>query len=305
MMFYLVLFLLCLVAAAFVLAPILLRGRDDEIDRQAVNLDLYREHLSNLSMEPEEAELVELEARRSLLGDVADDSVALIADTKPRWLILCAVLVPILALLLYADFGAGRGAISDVRLTERLESLDTSDAESVDNIVDQLAERAQARPKDGELSFYVARSYSSLGRHKEAIVVYKRLLNLYPDDASLHAYYAETLFVADERRMTPRVKTAVEEAMELNPHDIVLLEIQGIAAISEGRPEDALDWFSQALATGVTGQRADVIRGAVAAIHKQLGIAAVSIDGPAYLSTLEIDASRIVGTFSLYEPVQR
>ena len=31
----------------------------------------------------------------------------------------------------------------------------------------------------------------------------------------------------------------------------------------------------------------------------------VSIDGPAYLSTLEIDQSRIVGTFSLFEPVQR
>lgn len=33
--------------------------------------------------------------------------------------------------------------------------------------------------------------------------------------------------------------------------------------------------------------------------------ASVSIDGPAYLSTLSIDASRIVGTFSLYEPVLR
>ena len=31
----------------------------------------------------------------------------------------------------------------------------------------------------------------------------------------------------------------------------------------------------------------------------------VSIDGPAYLSTLEIDQSRIIGTFSLFEPVQR
>lgn len=31
----------------------------------------------------------------------------------------------------------------------------------------------------------------------------------------------------------------------------------------------------------------------------------VSIDGPAYLSTLEIDQSAIVGTFSLFEPVQR
>lgn len=31
----------------------------------------------------------------------------------------------------------------------------------------------------------------------------------------------------------------------------------------------------------------------------------VSIDGPAYLSTLEIDTSAIVGTFSLYEPVTR
>ena len=31
----------------------------------------------------------------------------------------------------------------------------------------------------------------------------------------------------------------------------------------------------------------------------------VSIDGPAYLSTLTLDGSRIVGTFTLYEPVQR
>ena len=31
----------------------------------------------------------------------------------------------------------------------------------------------------------------------------------------------------------------------------------------------------------------------------------IHVDGPAYLSTLEIDASAIVGTFSLYEPVSR
>ena len=31
----------------------------------------------------------------------------------------------------------------------------------------------------------------------------------------------------------------------------------------------------------------------------------LSIDGPAYLSTLEIDRSRVVGTFTLYDPVQR
>ena len=31
----------------------------------------------------------------------------------------------------------------------------------------------------------------------------------------------------------------------------------------------------------------------------------VYIDGPAYLSTLEIDSSAIVGTFSLFEPVSR
>ena len=33
--------------------------------------------------------------------------------------------------------------------------------------------------------------------------------------------------------------------------------------------------------------------------------AELSIDGPAYLSTLEIDASRILGTFTLYDPVAR
>lgn len=277
MMFWFVIFLLGLVALAFVAAPILLvkKEEEDEGSRQDVNLALFEEHVANLVENTSEVEQIELEAKRSLLEDTsADISRSKIAGgaSGARVLLATGILIPLLSLILYADFGAGRGAIPDVRLAEEMQSIEGADPEVYRDLIEKMAERAEKRPEDSELNFFLARSYSAMGEYEKAVVVFERLLVYFENDPGLNTYYAEALFVADNRRMTERVRAAVDTALSLNPHDITLLEIEGIAAINGGQAKEALNWFQKALATGVTGRRADMIRTAMSRIHEQLGI---------------------------------
>jgi cytochrome c-type biogenesis protein CcmH len=281
MMFWLVLLLLCGLAAAFAAAPLLFAARiDDAESRRDLNLALYRENVSDLVTDDADAAELEQEAQRALLQDTdgTDASVGTAAAGNSRKLLLATcLLVPVLGIIIYADFGAGRGAITDLRLKQELADFDATGPDAHRQLTEKLAARAEQRPEDAELSFFLARSYSVQGEYDKAATVYRRLINEYPNDAGLRSYYAESLFVADDRRMTERVREAMDAAMSMNPHDTTLLEIEGIAAVSEGRPREALDWFQKALATGVSGQRAELIRVAVSRLHNQLGLAGQTV----------------------------
>ena len=257
MMSYLVMALLSLAAIGFVAAPIMFAGRRESQDRQSINVALYKERVADLTVEAEDADSIEMEAQRVLLSDIADENASQQVSTDDRRpLIAAALLVPLFAFLIYLDAGFGQGSAKDVQLTDELMSHSGEDRQSFENIIDRLESRAEKQAENGQLNFYVARSYTSLGRYGDAIRVYERMAETFPDDPTLQGYYAEALFLAAERRMTLR----------LNPHDVTLLEIEGIAAITAGKPQDAVAWFQRALATGVTGQRAELLRSAISSI---------------------------------------
>ena len=271
MMFYFIVLLLCVVAAAFVLVPIWSRRVLYEEERKALNVALFRERLADLGQNNEEAEALELEAKIDLLTDsVEEEQVDETGDRKEVWLIAAAFLVPISAVFIYMDFGLGQGAISDVRLMERLRNVDMRDEAAHTAMLDELAERAERRPEDGELNFFLARSYQSIGLYDESMVIFRRLLDTFPNDAGLQSAFAQALFVSSNRKMTADVILAVDKALAMNPHDVSMLEVKGVAAISEGRPADAADWFRKALATGVSGERADMLRRAISNINTEV-----------------------------------
>ena len=271
MMFYFIVLLLCAVAAAFVLVPIWSRRILYEEERKALNVALFRERLADLGQNNEEAEALELEAKIDLLTDsVEEEQVDERGDRKEVWLIAAAFLVPISAVFIYMDFGLGQGAISDVRLMERLRNVDMRDEAAHTAMLDELAERAERRPEDGELNFFLARSYQAIGLYDESMVIFRRLLDTFPNDAGLQSAFAQALFVSSNRKMTADVILAVDKALAMNPHDVSMLEVKGVAAISEGRPADAADWFRKALATGVSGERADMLRRAISNINTEV-----------------------------------
>ncbi len=264
MMFYLVLVVLSVFAAAFILAPLLLRNASDEHGRQELNVELFRERIAALDYSDSDAASLEIEARQDLLSDAEGTTSFAKSPSNSRvWIWIGALLVPFIALFIYSDGGLGRGAITDFRLMQELRSLDRADVKAYESLLDELAARALRRPADGELNFYVARSLQSLGRLDEALVIFERLREKFPNDAGLQSAYAEALFLGNNRAMTPDVRRAVDRALSLNPHNTSMLELEGVAAIAQGEREQALTWFRKALATGVSGERADILRRAI------------------------------------------
>ena len=110
MMFYFIFLLLCLVAAAFLLAPLWLHGRVDERGRQSLNIALFRERIAGLDEAGEESQALQLEARQDLLTDAAEvGRVRAETGRNEGWLIAAALFVPLIAGIIYMDFGLGRG----------------------------------------------------------------------------------------------------------------------------------------------------------------------------------------------------
>ena len=103
MMFWLVLLLLCGLAAAFAAAPLLFAARiDDAESRRDLNLALYRENVSDLVTDDADAAELEQEAQRALLQDTdgTDASVGTAAAGNSRKLLLATcLLVPVLGII--------------------------------------------------------------------------------------------------------------------------------------------------------------------------------------------------------------
>ena len=152
MMFWLVLLLLCALAAAFAAAPLLLAARDDDAEtRRELNLALYRENVSDIVAVDVDAAALEQEAQRALLQDMEGAEIAVPASAVGngrKLLLATCLLVPVLGLVIYADFGAGRGAITDLRLKQELADFDATAPDAHRQLTAKLASRAEQRPED-------------------------------------------------------------------------------------------------------------------------------------------------------------
>lgn len=267
MMFWFAIACLCLVAALFVLAPLVLPsaaaappgGRDE------LNLSLYRERVAGLEEEGDGAASLELEAKKELLADTGPaDGAAAAGGARPggvRAVAAAAALVPVLALATYVDAGLDRGAWPDLRIAEALKRLDPHDGAAYRDFAERVRQRLLRRPEDPELRFIAAEVEGALGNHGTAAALYAGLAEDFPQDARLASRHARALFAVDGGRLTPRAREAVERALSLEPADLAMLELRA------KEPAGALPWFTRALDTGVAGPRAARIRAAMAGVQ--------------------------------------
>ncbi|MBL6688955.1 MAG: c-type cytochrome biogenesis protein CcmI [Pseudomonadales bacterium] len=290
MSFYLGALVLGLLACAFVLLPLLRRSEQaGDLERKALNVALYREHVSELASEEDSEELA-LEAQKVLLSETLADEVSVTRSQGTRNVFLVsAVLLPLFAALIYMDFGFGQGAIGDVALTQQFESVTLDDRIAYRRFVGQVERRASQRPEDPDLQFLLARAYLNIEAYAESAEVMSGLVKQFPGDHNLLSQYAEVLYLKAGRRVDSAVDRAIEAALRLNPHDVSMMEIRAIGAMQEGDQQTALGWFQKALATGITGQRAELIRRAVERIG---AVEATTIDAPLTGRSLTVVVSK-------------
>ncbi len=116
-------------------------------------------------------------------------------------------------------------------------SVDGADApvtdEQVAAIVDRMAQRLKDQPDDAAGWALLARAYSAMGRHGDAIPAFEKAMSLTGEDANLLADYADTLAAQSNGQFSDEALKLVARALVLEPDNIKALALSGSAAFDQ------------------------------------------------------------------------
>ena len=292
--FWIVALLMSAMAAAFVLLPLVPRKnqsvRNSTADRAAANIAIYRIQLAELeaaltaaflSQTEFEQQKNELEIELLDAVETSDDSPDASDPGRPTRLpLIFAALVPLIAVFLYADWGLSLGSINDLLVAEDLQAInqDGHNQGEMSDITVRLQERLADQPENDEGWYLLARSLTSMSKFEEAIGAYDHLLTRYPQDARLRAYKAEIMYLADGRRVTDRVREAIDVTLTLAPDSPSVLELLAMDAFTKGDFTQSIATFERVLSQQIEPERAAQINEVVARARSMMADSAPALD---------------------------
>ena len=125
-------------------------------------------------------------------------------------------------------------------------------AEQIAAMAEKLTARLKDQPDDAEGWAMLARSYSVLGRHPEALPAYERAVALRADDAQLLADYADSLAVKNQRVLAGEPMKWVEKALKIDPRNVKALALAGTNAFVGKDYAGAVKYWEQVIQFGPT-----------------------------------------------------
>jgi cytochrome c-type biogenesis protein CcmH len=178
---------------------------------------------------------------------------------RPSALLVISLAVGVLALALagYAWKGSpaavtgsvdGAPAASDGKAAPHATGVDQIAA-----MTEKLAERLKDKPDDVEGWSMLARSYSVLGRHAEALKAYEKATSLRKDDPTLLADYADSMAVNNNSDLTGEPMKLVERALKLDPKNLKALYLAGTQAFNTKDYTSAVQIWEKMVAVSPPG----------------------------------------------------
>lgn len=281
------------VALLFVVPP-LLRRRSGRSDITGPDLAIYRDQMTDLerdlqsgALAADRYEQARSELERRLAEELESDSapVAASGDGKVITGIVIAGL-PLLAIALYLVIGSPR-ALDPVETTPK-EAAHSVTAEQIEQMVAKLAQRLETSPDDPAGWSMLGRSYSALGRFKEAAEAFGRAVKLMPADAQLLADYADVLGMAQGRSLKGEPSRIIARALAADPDHFKSLALAGTAAFEIGDYAEAIrHWERLAQKIPPDSEFAQSIAASLAEARQLAGGAAPAAKAPSSKAAVE------------------
>ena len=123
-------------------------------------------------------------------------------------------------------------------------------ADQIEAMTEKLAQRLKAQPDDAEGWAMLARSYTVLERHPEALHAYGQAVTLRADDGQLLADYADSLAVKNKRSLIGEPMTWVEKALRIEPKNLKALSLAGAHAFETKNYAGAVKYWDQVVLIG-------------------------------------------------------
>ena len=241
MTFWIIAGAMIIVALVFVLPPLLRQSRVGTVDRDKLNITVYKDQLAELEADLRN-EVISAEhyeqSRQDLMRNLLVDVGSTPQDKPPVGgkpgaaritAVVIAVVMPVLAVGLYS-------ILSQVELTHGPQPMESAENEGIspEMMVQRLAERLKSNPDDGEGWARLGFSYGVLGRYKEAAEAYAKSLPLMGDNnPQLLADYAEVMALSHADQHFAGLPTELfQKALKLDPANQKALWLAGMASLS-------------------------------------------------------------------------
>lgn len=246
---------MCATTAAALLWP-LFRRRSAPA-RSSFELGVYRDQLAELDRDlergliaPAEARAARLEIERRILRAADDGSATSLEPAGAghrSYVAVAAVLVPALAVALYAQLGEPR--LPDQPLASRTDREPNGPGgPDVGQIVAQLEARLAESPGDLEGWLMLGRSRGVLGDAQSSLDAYRRAQALAGDDPRVLGALGESLVVAGGGVVTPEAKDLFHRLAERSADDPRPAFYLGLADSQAGDYQKALERWQALLA---------------------------------------------------------
>jgi cytochrome c-type biogenesis protein CcmH len=284
------------VALAMVIMVLPLRGRAYELiqsDEIALreNVMLYRERLADLDADRTRGAIDEMqhatlarELARTLLADAAAASRRQRAErTQGKGLVLLlAALLPVIAVAAYLHLGA----LTDWRIAQQLERMsampEAMAAPLRTEIAGMITEQLAKHPNNLHYRVMLARYYMGEEKYDEAVLQFRFLAEMLPGDDEAQAYFAQALYLAGKRDITPETQAAIDRTLAINPHNSTVLGMLGINAFEHGDYRKAIDsWQKVVDGLPIDSKNADMLRSGIERAKQKLAERGETWEAPA------------------------
>jgi cytochrome c-type biogenesis protein CcmH len=212
--------LLALAALALLLRP---SRRKSAADRQTLNVSVYRDQLRELEADraagtiaAPDYERARSELERRLLEDASQPAPSPAAPGGRKAILAAALAVPLLAVAVYIAVGTPSAVVPQDK--------------QIEDMVERLAAKMRSRPEDVEGWKMLGRSYSVLGRFRDAVEAYAQAAKRAPRDAQLLTDFADALAMAQGQKLAGEPEQLVLRALEIEPDNLKALALAGTAA---------------------------------------------------------------------------
>jgi len=120
--------------------------------------------------------------------------------------------------------------------------------EQLEQSIAAMQERVKSNPSDASSWAMLAHSYDMLGRYADASASYARLVDLLPNDPQVLADAADSLALANGRKLAGAPMKLVERALALDANNLKALSLAATDAFERKDPAAAIGYWQRARA---------------------------------------------------------
>lgn len=277
----------------FVLVPVLridVRAREQQKDdrdlRKETNIKLFKEREVELQAELSLNHIDEkqfndliLELKQSLLADVMIDAKGSKILTKEKSTsvqtgdkrvffsknilvpVVMVLMIPVLAFGLYNQWGY----LDDVEMMPLYERTISNfeNPEEAQALIVALGQEVQANENQPWAWYFLAENFANIGMFNEAEISYARSADLLEgtfEKAVVLGRVAMTKYINAELQFTPEVQRVVNEAREINPNEVTILQLLASNASANENFAEAIGYWRLLIQANPNSEQAESLR---------------------------------------------